>query len=236
MSAAHAIQVIALSRNLSLVPVVEFAPGQYARQGRVYPQQTGDEAPDAWRRYWLDCLSDSGIQGLVPLRPGSWLVPVRQLTDPHILRQLVRVEFKQISFSGSAEEADDVGTLSGGYALLDAGQLVIEPRCCGDLRNLKEWRDAALRQCDGSFWIGHPMLHAAVKGEHVALREDEMEHSGDMPLREWLLSPDALAQAIPDAAREQEAFSRRLEPILAERLDSSLVVPLARRLAGLDEL
>jgi hypothetical protein len=71
--------------NVHLVPVVELEPGTFSTRERPLPGRSCRELPDQWNRYWLDSLADSGIVGLAPLRPGSWQVPTRHLTDPAIL-------------------------------------------------------------------------------------------------------------------------------------------------------
>lgn len=233
MSETLPVQRVTLSEDLQLVPVVELAPWPYARSERAMPEGSAYAVPEAWQLYWKASLADSGIHDLEPLRPASFLVPLHRLTTPHVLRRLLQVEFVTQSFSGEEEDAENLGALSGGHALLEAGRVVIEPRCCGDLGDLRSWWNAALRR-DGGFWIGHPQVEAAQEEGGLVLREAEEFFMGAPSLRAWRMSLDALARAIPSAIEEQESFSRRLEPILAELLSPALAPELARRLAGLE--
>ncbi|XXF76323.1 hypothetical protein P2318_25140 [Myxococcaceae bacterium GXIMD 01537] len=233
MSEEPPVQRFTLSEDLRLVPVVEFAPWLYERSERAMPEGSGYEVPEEWLRYWKASLADLGIHDLEPLRPASFLVPLQRLTAPHVLRKLIQVAFQAASFSGEEEDAEILGALSGGHALLDAGRVVIEPRCCCDLGNLSSWWNVARRQDDG-FWIGHPSVQVTHEAGGMVLREVEELHIGAPSLRAWRISPEALARAIPEAIEEQESFSRRLEPILAEGLSPALAPELARRLAGLE--
>lgn len=232
MSEALPVQRVTLSEDLRLVSVVEFVPWSYASPDRATPENSEGEGLEAWHGYWKASLADAGIHDLEPLHPGSFLVPIHQLTAPHVLRKLLQVEFEAVSFSGEADAVENLGALTGGLALLDAGRVVIEPRCCCDLSHLESWRNAALRQ-PGGFWMGHPLLLGSLEDGGLVLREEDEEIDA-LPLRAWCMSPDALARAIPGAVQELEDFSRRLEPILAELLFPALAPELARRLAGLE--
>jgi hypothetical protein len=86
-------ETVTLSGDLRLVPVVELEPGPYARLD--LPEGSHEEVPMDMEHYWERSLAKAGIQ-LEPLLPGSWLVPVSRLTDPHVLRQMLRVEMKSI--------------------------------------------------------------------------------------------------------------------------------------------
>jgi hypothetical protein len=221
-------ETVTLSGDLRLVPVVEFVPGSYARQERPLPEGSIAEAPMDWQRYWEQCLADSGLL-LEPLHPGSRLVPVSRLTDPHVLRELLRVEMK----SSDPEETallERVAPMSGGQALLEGENVVLTPRCCGDLRNLDSWEDSARLHVDG-FWIGHPQVYAAWEEPWLLLREDEPDNDGVH--RAWHLSPLVLARAASAARKEQEDFARRLVPVLLEQFPPEVAHPLASKLAGL---
>src|SRR6516162_6525404 len=90
-------------RDLELVPALELEPGRFSTRERPRPSGSGLEMPMAWDRYWLDCLADSGITGLNPLRPASWHVPVRAL-DQEVLGKLLRTPARD----GSSIEARSV--------------------------------------------------------------------------------------------------------------------------------
>nr|QKW93758.1 hypothetical protein [Vitiosangium cumulatum] len=225
-------QLVRLASDLRLEPVVEFAPWSYARHEYPSPEGSRQEVALEWQHYWEQCLADSGIH-LRPLLPGHWLVPVSRLTDPHVLRELLRVQLQSVDPAEEAPVVERVTALSGGHALLEGDRVVLTPRCCCDLRNLASWEDASRLRCNG-FWIGHPQVFASWEEPWLALREEEPD--GEGVFREWHLSPLVLGRAARAARKEQEDFARRLVPLLSERFPPGEARSLASHLAGLDGL
>ncbi|ATB41742.1 hypothetical protein CYFUS_007212 [Cystobacter fuscus] len=225
-------ETLTLSSKLRLVPVVEFEPGPYARLDRPLPEVSDEDGPGD-ERSWAERLADAGIQ-LEPLVPESWLVPTSRLTDPHVLRQLLRVSLKSLDATGAEPRVDSVSAMMGGQALLEDEHVVLKPRCCGDLRNLEHWENAARQRFEG-FWIGHPQVRASWAAPWLVLREDEEELDEDTVRREWRLPLQALTLAVLAARKEQEDFARRLVPFLLERFPPAVAHSFAFRLAGLAE-
>src|SRR5262245_35869700 len=123
-----------LQGSLTLLPVIELSPFDYAREERESPHVSAAENPEAWSRHWLACLADSGITGVTPLSPGSWFVPVSRLREPEHLRQIFLAELRQRELSPDElqEPEEQLGALSGGYALCSGEEVLLPPGCCGD--------------------------------------------------------------------------------------------------------
>ena len=216
-------ETLVLSDELRLVPVIQFGVASYARQERADPTDYAD-----WPRYWEQCLADSGIHGLVLVDPASSFVALSQVTEPHVLRELLRVQLESVG-----EEERSQSALIGGQVLFDGERLVLTPRCCCCLNSLADW-DAASRHDTATFYIGHPEAWADWEPPWVVLREYEDDTPGGAVLSEWRLSPAALRRAVGPAREEQQAFARRLEPLVAERFPAESVQSIAATLAGLD--
>ncbi|PTL83299.1 hypothetical protein [Vitiosangium sp. GDMCC 1.1324] len=227
-------QLVRLGSDLRLEPVVEFSPVFYARQEHLSPEGSLKEMALEWQHYWELCLADSGLH-LQPLFPGSWLVPLSRLTDPHVLRELLRVPLQYVDAAEAQTEPllERVTALTGGHALLDGEHVVLTPRCCCDLGYLVSWENAARLKCNG-FWMGHPQVFASWEEPWLALCEDEPYWEG--VCREWHLSPLVLGRAARAARKEQEDFARRLVPLLSDRFPPGEARSLAFHLAGLDGL
>ena len=130
-------------REPRLVPVLELESWAFSVEGRPRPHESGIETPEEWGRYWLDRLADSGIAGLVPLRPSSWHVPAHELSDHDTLAKLVRILNPEVADISTPERVEEAGALTGGLALVSRGEVLVEPTCCSDLGNLSEWRAVA---------------------------------------------------------------------------------------------
>jgi len=218
-------------QDLDLVPVLELEPMKFATREHPLPSGTGPEMPEAWHRYWLDSLADSGIMGLEPLPPGSWHVPTQRLSDPALLHRFLTVIIEEWGGTDIFTDPDSKPVLNGGLALFSGGELIARPTCCSDLGNLCDWRQAtASRGANWQMlWIGHPWL--SVRYELPWLVISDL-HESDMPTSRWAVNPDDLHQAVADAENELQAFALRMQPVL-EAMGVVDVERNARRLAGL---
>lgn len=211
-----------------LVPVVELEPSRYATREHEVPARRDDE-----ERYWRESLADAGLS-LEPLRPGSWLVPVR-LVDERALRAIFEVHTRDQFEDGppTTLEAltDELGPLRGGVALLDGDRVVLEPGCCADLGDLSEWQKITTRDSPAweLFWTGHPLTESRAEGDRVLIRlENEV--------RVLAVDGAALRDSVELAEAERRAFAARLAPIVRDWLGNdawldealALLVGLAR--------
>lgn len=222
-----------LLRELRLVPVLELEPWRFSTSDRPSPSGTGPEMPEAWGRYWLDCLADSGITGLSPLRPASWHVPVHELGDQETLTKILRSLARDRSGIEAPADDEDVPALDGGLALFSEGELLVEPTCCSDLGNISEWRYAAgYRQPEWRMlWIGHPWLSVRYEEGSLVISEP---HESDMPSGRWAVDLDVLGRAVDAAEVELEDLARRLEGAMVNvGASGDRAGRLARCLAGL---
>ena len=220
--------------TVELLPVVEFEPGSYATTDREFPTETSFHAPDLWSSYWKASLSDSGIENLTPLEPGSWLVPVERLRDDLTLDALLDVALRDIE----DVEAGLPGPLDGGF-VLTTGPARLRPQCCGDLSNLEEeWSIAAdLASPDWQpVWIGHPSTHVRKEGGRLWVTEprDDAPPEGEAPL--CAIESDALRTAIAEAQEALDSFAERLLPRLELRMSTRAAERVASALMGLGRL
>jgi len=217
--------------QIELLPVLELEPMKFATCEHKPPAATGQDMPEAWYRYWVDCLADSGINGLEPLRPGSWQVSIRQFVEPMLLHKYLTVVLDQWGGPQIFTDPDSNPVLSGGFALLAEGHVLLQPTCCSDLGNLTDWRQAAAYQ--GAkwemLWIGHPWLSIRYESPWLVISEP---HESESPTARWAVKPDDLARAVSDAEAILEDFAVRLQPVL-EAMGVEKAENSARKLAGL---
>jgi hypothetical protein len=217
--------------DIELVPVLELEPMKFATTEHPLPSGTGAGMPEAWHRYWLDSLADSGITGLEPLQPGSWHVSTRRLTDPGLLHKSLTVTVEGWGGTVIFTDPDSKPVLNGGLALFSQDELIVQPTCCSDLRNLADWQRAtAYRGTTWEMlWIGHPWLSVRYESPWLVISD---LHESDTPTGRWAVSADDLHQAVADAERELQAFAVRMQPIL-EAMGVVEVERNAGRMAGL---
>ena len=193
----------------------------YANQARQRPELTGQIDSLAWRKYWTDCLADSGILGLSPLGDSNY-VPIDQLVEKAALKALIC--FQSTLRKKTPEQfleptalKEHVDFLSGGYALVLSGQPQIYPSCCGDLGNLSDWKMAAENESSKwmEMWIGHPTISARFREgnmEFSALHEPSEEPVGVQVTTSRAILRDAITQA----ESSLNAFRNRLSQMFPE--------------------
>jgi hypothetical protein len=194
-----------------LTPVVEMEPSAYETVERPRPAGTIAQNPEGWFELWRASLEDAGISGLEPWTPGSWLVPIERLQEPHVLRAIVT---RALSRSDPLD-LEEIGALSGGYILHRDGATLM-PGCCGDIATLDEWREAATDATDAwtDLWIGHPWTFVRGAADVLTFTEPSERASAD-GLKEALSVPRAeLLRAIDRAAEQRDDFGRRLLPVV----------------------
>ncbi len=224
-----------LLEGIELIPVLELEPATFATRTHKSPCGTTSELPDEWFQYWTDCLADSGITGLRPLRRGSWHVPIVNFDVPSHLQKFLEVTFQEWGGVESLSDPDGKPVLGGGLALrCIASDLLIAPTCCADLGDAKNWKTAAdYREVEWQMlWIGHPWLAFRFQAPWLVLSE---LHEGGTPCERWRVCPDELGRALSHATSELERFAgqlARLLPRLGYRGDPEM---MARNLAGLSD-
>ncbi len=215
--------------DVRLVPVVELEPHHFASKERPAPVSS---APEAWGDYWRESLADAGITGVPPLRPGSWHVPVTHLRDTRTLGLILAATLEQWGGVEALTGPDAVPVFGGGLALCAGDEVLAEPACCVDLRNLSDWLGASAYRGAGwqILWIGHPWLSVRFGGGSLTLSE---RHEGAEPEGRWAVTPEALDAAVRAAASEMEAFAARLLPAVSAHVGGEEARLVARSLAGL---
>jgi len=218
-------------QQVDLVPVLKVEPGRsLPRQGPL-PSRPVSAVPNEWHHFWLDSLAAAGMAGLKPLRLGSWNVSTRQLTDPVQLAKLLAALVEQGGGKQTLADPNGVPGVEGGLALCRGEEVLVEPGCCGDLRDLEAWRQAAAyRGADWQMvWIGHPWMSVRFLDGWLILSQP---HEGDAPVAHWAVTPAELDRAVAEAEAEREEFARRLQPAVAA-LGMTDTAVIARKLAGL---
>ena len=225
---------LTILREVELIPVLELEPWGFSASERPQPSGSVLETPEGWARYWLDCLADSGITGLSPLRPGSWHVPVHEIGDPETLEKVLRRHTRDVVGIEALSDVEETPILVGGLALLSGGEVLVAPTCCADLGNLSEWRAAVgYRESEWRMlWIGHPWLSVRYESRLLVISEP---HESDSPSGRWAVDAGVLDRAVDAAEVELERFSRRLERVLMRLGLVDRAGRLARRLAGLGD-
>lgn len=217
---------------IQMVPILEFEPCDWAPDG--YSDILGT---DEWPSYWgraLDAL------GLAPLWPGSWFVPVERIHEYSLLDRIVRREIEGSGIVGFPDDAGDTDedeerliALTGGFALVAEGEVLLEPGCCGGLQDLDVWRNALsqVREDWATLSIGHATTSIRLETDTVVIRD--VAESFPHPSTVIRVLRSAFEAAVPEAEAVLAAFEERLVPVVAELLgDRNRGLRVAKILSG----
>lgn len=202
---------------MKLIPVVEFEPATYQKHKHISPAGTIDENRDEWAAYWKASLADSGIEGLEPYAPGSWLVRVEAIHQPIVIEQLLKRHLAHVESTPDATTVDYVQALSGGY-VFETDETIIYPQCCGDLGDIHEWKKAVSFSNEGEemLWIGHPwLMMKSIDDTSIQIRETD-EYDELAMLEPITLQRTLLQTAIDVAEAELAHFHQRIAPVVRE--------------------
>lgn len=216
------------SIDLRLLPVVELAPSDYG--SAPMPAFTGRPwTVEENEGYWRACLGESGITGVDPIVPGSWLVGLEALGSREPLVTVLAAHLK----TGIPADLDQLETLAGGFVLVDGKEVLSLPQCCGDLGDLENWRRAAEQRTASpeTLWIGHPWLSTWYRAPMLHIREVP-EHHEQEP-KEFAVAPEELLIAVFEAERAIDRFRDRVITLLRERRESFDAEAVADILVGI---
>ena len=198
----------------SLTPVIELAPWSISKTRQSPEKGPARKYPAEWEEYWHACLSDAGITGLNPITAGSFFVSIHQFDDIQ-LQSFLRVLIQEWGGLDELYAPDFEPFLYGGFAF-NSPELchIIEPSCCGELKNIHEWKRAASLDTPEweVLWIGHPWLSMKHEEPYLILSEP---HESDVPIERWKIDQKDLMEAVQRAETELRRFSSMIEENLA---------------------
>jgi hypothetical protein len=131
------------------------------------------------------------------------------------LEKIVKNELKEIDLDDFEEQ---IGRISGGIVILENKISLIEPTCCGDIGNIKEWENIFEDQSNDwrQLWIGHPWLFYKKESGNVEFSdytELNLEELEDIKGK-FQFSEEELRREIKIITGGQNKFECRIRDIL----------------------
>lgn len=197
---------------VELIPVIEIG---YSNQDIVVPEKYPYwKYPELWDKFNSDCYKKAGFEDeFKPYLAGSSFYRISELTNNNLTK--IVIDHTQDLRDGKYER-EQVGVLFGGYVLRIDGQDKYFPQCCGDLADIKYWKNLA-NGTEQGFYAGHPEPQIKIHGDKIILDftvNEFDEHFVPTPsenIVQFFVSD--LEEAIQVAKAELEMFEQRLEKI-----------------------
>lgn len=130
-----------------------------------------------------------------------------------------------------------IDAIEGGYALVQ-GDKLIEPDCCCEFLNLKNWTEVLKKQPKhGYVWTGHPGLEINFEADRVSVRQ--LSEDGYPPpelLTTMAISVSELQTAVSQAEMMKARFTgdllEQVIQVIGLRTDRELAAHVTSRLLG----
>ena len=141
---------------MELINTIEINPYDYSNKEYEYPNVSLSEFSNEWNEFWLKCISDKNLGNLKAIKKGSYLVDI-EIINENELEEILKKELKDVELEDFEEQ---VGRLCGGIVVSENNMPLIEPTCCGDIGNIKEWESIFEKESKNwtQLWIGHPWI------------------------------------------------------------------------------
>jgi hypothetical protein len=213
---------------MQLINTLEISAYQYADKEYEYPDGSSVDFPDEWNDYWLTCISDKGLGNLKAIKKGSYLVDMNSISDPE-LEIILKQELKEVD---PAEFEDQLSCLCGGLVVKDDERFLIEPMCCGDIGNIKNWTELMENEASDwtALWIGHPQVFYRINDGIVEFSDYSDLNAEDLTNLSGIhkISELELQTELRKIMKEQEAFRGRIRLTLEK-----MGIAQAERIAAL---
>lgn len=139
---------------IQLFNVIEIDPFRYSKEEYEIPELSSSPTSKENNERWRKAISTLDLN-LKPIQEGSYFVDIETIDDEN-LKIILKIIFEYVEIEGT----DFLSSFNGGLILMKNDDVLIEPTCCSDLENLKNWQ--YIFENDSAewseLWIGHPWI------------------------------------------------------------------------------
>lgn len=216
---------------MELILTIEIGPYDFARNDYKSPRISLEEGPEAWNDFWLKSIADSGLGNLKAVKKGSYLVDITTINETELeiilQQQLADVEWEFFE--------EQIAKLSGGIICKENNQVHIEPMCCGDLGNTKDWEqiiETGSHQWK-QLWIGHPWIFYRKNNDIIEFSDYTESNIEDFKDNKpvFFVSETDLKNQLSKIRKQQNVLEHNIQKIL-EKMDISHSVTIAKMMTG----
>lgn len=181
---------------MELVFVIEISPYNFAKKDYESPQEND---PELWNAFWLKSIADSGLKNFKAVKQGSYWVDVTTISEQE-LEIILKQKLENIEWDFFEEQ---LSPFSGGIILKEKDSFLLEPTCCSDIGNLKNWNEILTAPALEwqQLWVGHPWVYFYKNNDTISF-SDYTESSLDEV--NFTINPQF---SIPESALQMQLLS-----------------------------
>ncbi|WP_336716925.1 hypothetical protein [Chryseobacterium mucoviscidosis] len=141
---------------IQLFNVIEINPFKYSQEDYEIPElsdsSSSEERDDRWRK----AISTLDLN-LKLIEEDSYFVDIETIDDEN-LKIILKIVFDDRDID--IEEENYLMLFDGGILLKKDNELLLEPQCCADLEDIKNWEYIFKNSSSdwSQLWIGHPWI------------------------------------------------------------------------------
>lgn len=142
---------------IQLFNVIEINPFKYSQEDYEIPElsdsSSSEERDDRWRK----AISTLDLN-LKLIEEDSYFVDIETIDDEN-LKIILKIIFDDRDID--IEEENYLMLFDGGILLKKDNELLLEPQCCADLEDIKNWEYIFENSSSdwSQLWIGHPYVY-----------------------------------------------------------------------------
>ncbi|WP_051349345.1 hypothetical protein [Chryseobacterium gregarium] len=139
---------------IQLFNVIEINPFRYSKEEYELPELADLSNFEDFHERWQKAIATLNLD-LNPIKKGSYFVDIETVDDEN-LKIILKVVFNDVE----TEDEDYLMLFNGGLILKKDDEILLEPTCCVDLADLKDWEYIFENNSSGwsQLWIGHPYV------------------------------------------------------------------------------
>lgn len=141
---------------IKLFNVIEINPFKYSQEDYEIPELSDSSSSEERDDRWQKAISTLDLN-LKLIEEDSYFVDIETIDDEN-LKIILKIVFDDRDID--IEEENYLMLFDGGILLKKDNELLLEPQCCADLEDIKNWEYIFENSSSdwSQLWIGHPWI------------------------------------------------------------------------------
>lgn len=141
---------------IKLFNVIEINPFKYSQEDYEIPELSDSSSSEERNDRWQKAISTLDLN-LKLIEEDSYFVDIETIDDEN-LKIILKIVFDDRDID--IEEENYLMLFDGGILLKKDNELLLEPQCCTDLEDIKNWEYIFKNSSSdwSQLWIGHPWI------------------------------------------------------------------------------
>ncbi|WP_336732143.1 hypothetical protein [Chryseobacterium sp. VD8] len=141
---------------IKLFNVIEINPFKYSQEDYEIPELSDSSSSEERNDRWQKAISTLDLN-LKLIEEDSYFVDIETIDDEN-LKIILKIVFDDRDID--IEEENYLMLFDGGILLKKDNELLLEPQCCADLEDIKNWEYIFENSSSdwSQLWIGHPWI------------------------------------------------------------------------------